>query len=390
MKTLYRYILESYDDSLRLSKNDKKKLLELDKEFGSLIVEFDKCQPYTKLLNFKEEIDKYIDSYDSAHHHYPKFKHDDSKFTEDKKQYFLDKASQLISRFKAFNNCYLSKFYIDRLNGITNEISSYEDHVSEKSTVDYTNDPLYIEALKVIEKHPYEAIDDDKRNIPADEVISRINDKLEEFGYEGWTCQKSDNEIIRVTVSLFDHCVKVSDHFKYSEEDIEGLIQHEAFTHVGRKYYGEQTGLELFKCGLSGRSSLDEGLAIWCSLNKVSKPKQNILFNCAMRYVICSQLPSSTFDGLVNTLQTMAPKMKFEKVVSVIGRCLREFDNISNDNLRLGCYGDDRMYFKGYMFVKGLSDEERDDALRYNIGIKDFDSLDTIKKFLKINGFTHQ
>lgn len=384
MISLKEYIInESFDDMLKLSEIDKKKLIELDKKFGELIVKFDECQPFTKLLNFNEEINKYINSYNTKNRYYPNFKHNTSKYDKKTQQEFKDEVKFLITEFESFNQCYLSKFYIERLNGVNDCL----ENKNNNKDIYYLDDPIYIKALDIVKKHPYEKINEDKRNISADDVIKELNKKIKEFKYDGWECKKNDHNIIRVTVSLFDHCIYVSDNFKYSKEDIEGLIQHEAYTHVGRKYYGEKIGLELFKCGFRGRSSLDEGLAIWRSLNKVKKQKQNILFNCAMRYIICSQLQYSTFDGLVDLLQKMAPEMKFEKVVNVIGRCLREFEKIDNDNLHNGYYGDDRTYLRGYLFVDKLSDAERDDVLKYNIGIKHFDSLPTIKKFLKINKF---
>ena len=61
--------------------------------------------------------------------------------------------------------------------------------------------------------------------------------------------------------------VNINSKAKFSEEDIDGLIAHEIKGHVGRRFYGKETGLWLFAYGLDGSSTYDEGLAVWNSIN---------------------------------------------------------------------------------------------------------------------------
>ena len=52
-----------------------------------------------------------------------------------------------------------------------------------------------------------------------------------------------------------------------------------------------------------------------------------------------------------------------------------------------GGNGEDMSYFCGYQIVKKMTDKERDDILKYNIGPDQIKDLPEIKKFLKINKF---
>ena len=53
----------------------------------------------------------------------------------------------------------------------------------------------------------------------------------------------------------------------------------------------------------------------------------------------------------------------------------------------IGGNGDDMSYFVGYQIVKNMTDAERDDILKYNIGPDQIKDLPDIKKFLKLNKF---
>jgi hypothetical protein len=45
-------------------------------------------------------------------------------------------------------------------------------------------------------------------------------------------------------------------------------------------------------------------------------------------------------------------------------------------------------YLLGYLMVKDMSEEERDDLIKYNIGPGQIKDLPLIKEFFKVNKFT--
>jgi hypothetical protein len=53
----------------------------------------------------------------------------------------------------------------------------------------------------------------------------------------------------------------------------------------------------------------------------------------------------------------------------------------------MGGNGDDMSYFVGYQMVKDMTDAERDDILKYNIGPNQIKDLPKIKEFFKLNKF---
>ena len=53
----------------------------------------------------------------------------------------------------------------------------------------------------------------------------------------------------------------------------------------------------------------------------------------------------------------------------------------------LGGSVDDADYFYGYMLVKRMDKSERENILKYNVGVEQLYDIDNIKKFLDINKF---
>jgi hypothetical protein len=176
--------------------------------------------------------------------------------------------------------------------------------------------------------------------------------------------------------------VRVNPDAMFSMTDIEGLYQHELCGHVGRRYYGYQTGLNLFVIGLPESNTYDEGLAIWNSINNVKTPKPNIMFNIAIKAIITYHLYDMDFCELFDFIQDLVPNMSDKTLFRSIVRLKRGVGDckIYGGALESG-------YFKGYNLVSVMTDEERDDILKYNIGPDQMDDLDNIKAFLEVNEF---
>lgn len=135
--------------------------------------------------------------------------------------------------------------------------------------------------------------------------------------------------------------------------------------------------------GLRWRNTLDEGLAIWNSLHKVKVVKPNVRFNIALKTIVAYYLDKKDFCELFDMCKTLAPNLPDDSLFANLVRFKREFQDCS----LIGGNGDDQSYFCGYQIVKSMTDSERDDILKYNIGPDQISELPDIKKFLSLNTF---
>ena len=125
----------------------------------------------------------------------------------------------------------------------------------------------------------------------------------------------------------------------------------------------------------------DEGLAIWKSLD-VKNPKPNILFNISLFVIITYNLDKMNFAELF-TLIRDTYKIDDQTAYSKVARCKRYCADTSV------LFGDayEHEYLAGYLDVEKMNDQQRDDILKYNIGLRQLKELPKIKKFLDVNGF---
>ena len=124
MENLYNFILENFDDSLKLSNQDKTRLVELDNKFNELADIYEKEHiHYANITNMDEAIDSVLtavknnDKKFKLHLDYEKSNIENDKWCED----FIDKINKLKIDFIDLN-CYLTKFYIYRINKIIEQI----------------------------------------------------------------------------------------------------------------------------------------------------------------------------------------------------------------------------------------------------------------------------
>lgn len=80
MKTLYKYIIEN--NPMKLSNDNKNKLLLLDKEFGKLISMYREDRNWKDVLNIDEEYEKFMGARKSGIKYYPQLKMHPNKFSE--------------------------------------------------------------------------------------------------------------------------------------------------------------------------------------------------------------------------------------------------------------------------------------------------------------------
>lgn len=381
MNDLKTYISESVS-GFRLSEQDKARLLELDREYNVVCETYQRDRNSKDILNLEEECEKFLKAREKGEKYFPKLRQEQNKFSTDG---ILERIDNLIVEFYRFN-CPMSKYYIQLLEPMRMKVlfslyperylQWYLNYMAQKPSMEN-----YKKAMDTIKEHPYEPVDDSDRNIPAKDAAKMIQQHIDKLGY-GWEVDFNENMIPRMAVSA-NKKMYINPNAKFSETDIEGLKAHEVEGHIGRRYYGLKTGLYLFLYGLLWRNDLDEGLAVWNSLNKVDKVKPNVMFNIALKTIIAYHLSDMDFCELFDYCKSMAKDIPDESLFKALSRFKKEIQDCSI----MGGNGDDHSYFCGLQIVDAMDDKGREDILKYNIGPGQISELPDIKRFLELNKF---
>lgn len=373
------YLFES--NSIYTLKPDvKTKLLELDEKYHKLTEKFRTKYVATTCSNLREEFDKFMSAKNMGQKYYPQLEIENSNV--DNK--LIENFEKLKDEFKEIrDDCYIVKFYLEKIEGMLEGLDLRKkletgDYIKpDKNPVDKS---LYEEALECVKNNPYKKPDfKNDRNIESDKCLEEIEDALDELGYN-FEVQIDDNMLPRMNVKMGR--VNVNRTARFSEDDIEGLIAHEIKGHVGRRYYGKETGLWLFAYGLQSSSTYDEGLAVWNSLNLVKHKKDNVMFNIAMKTCVSYLMFEMDFCDLFDWVKKKAPTMTDYTAFKIIVRPRRR-----NKDCEIKSGEPMTTYFKGYNMVKDMDNKMRDDILHYNIGPNQIFELENIKEFLKVNKF---
>lgn len=381
MKNFKDYLIESLNN-MKMKEKDVEKLLKLDREYGEIFDTFRHDRNDKDVLNLEEECEKFLNARKNGIKYFPYIELEPHKFATDG---LLGRVERLLVEFKNFN-CPLSKYYIEILEPMVYKIKHvlepekycawYVEYQAQKPTL-----KNYELAMQMLKENPYEDVDKSERDIDGTVAAKMIQKHIDEKGY-GWKVKLNKNMVPRMNVDT-NRTMNVNPNAKFSETDIEGLKAHEVDGHIGRRYYGLKTGLNLFLYGLLWRNTLDEGLAIWNSLNKVEKVKPNVKFNIALKTIIAYHLKEMDFCELFDYCKELAPNMPDKSLFSTLVRFKREVQDCSIK----GGNGDDQSYFCGYQIVDSMTDEERDDILKYNVGPTQICEIPMIKAFLDANKF---
>lgn len=385
IKTFDQYLRDKY---FKLSEKDKEYLLELDRKYGELAIIFRKEFRAKNVMNLEDEFNKFIEHKKVGEKYFPKLDLEQIESSVDIKAEF----EELLTKFENFSS-FISKFYVEKIKGFLNSIALSEKYKQMSESGEYNEKDMkkdrsgsfpslaeYNYALQIINDYPYEVVKKGVRDIDAEGAAKLFQKKIDELGYE-YKVKLVKGMLPRVNVTP-EGIVRVNPEAMFSMTDIEGLYQHELCGHVGRRYYGYKTGLNLFVIGLPESNTYDEGLAIWNSINNVKTPKPNIMFNIAIKAIISYHLYDMDFCELFDFIQELVPDMSDKTLFRSIVRLKRGVGDckIYGGALESG-------YFKGFNLVSVMSDEERDDILKYNIGPDQMNDLDNIKAFLEVNEF---
>ena len=385
IKTFDQYLKDKY---FKLNEKDKEYLLELDKKYGELAIIFRKEFRAKNVMNLDAEFEKFIEHKKVGEKYFPKLDLEQIESSIDIKA----ELKELLVKFENFSS-FISKFYIEKIKGFLYSINRYEKWKKMSESGEYGEKSMnkdrdgsfptlaeYNYALKIINDYPFEVVKKGVRNIDAEGAAKLFQKKLDELGYD-YKVKLVKGMLPRVNVTP-EGVVRVNPDAMFSMTDIEGLYQHELCGHVGRRYYGYQTGLHLFVIGLPESNTYDEGLAVWNSVNNVKTPKPNIMFNIALKAIITYHLYDMDFCELFDYIHGLVPNMSDKTLFRSIVRLKR---GVGDCRLYGGAL--ESGYFKGYNLVSVMTDEERDDILKYNIGPDQMGDLDNIKTFLEVNKF---
>lgn len=393
------FILENInnyiDDKLKLSKENKSKFIKLDKRYGDIMnVYHEQKSHFQNITNMSELVSRYkkhLRNHDDYNLTFDKLEYEKSDWSDSHKyKTFIDEVTQLLDEFNNFGECYLSKYYIEKLEIIKKNVEYVHEYINGDRKLPKNfyrpSKEIYDTALKYLKENPLIDIkklgknnSDYERNISAKDVKKTMEDEIEKHGYD-WDVELDDNLVPRMSVKTYNK-VLINNHSNFSKVDINSLIRHEINTHVARKNNGLKTNLNLFLYGLHGAGKYDEGMAIYNSLDKSPKPKPNILFYISKKIVILKHIFDMSTDELVEKIMKLTNSNVENAIVGII-RAMRIV--FWNKNYAASI---DNSYLCGYEEIKKMDDSSRAELLKYNIGPDQLYDLNTIKDFLKINNF---
>lgn len=386
MKSLFQYIKESYNDILKLSNEEIQELLDLDLEYGKLMLISRYEVVAREILNADEEWEKFEQIHIvDGQEYYPVIKHKEMKY----EKYDLEnRTKELIGKFSHIS-CFLKKYYIENLNSILAKIEyirnlDSDDYEMAEEKIRNFDDKTVEYALKVIQDTKDTSMPNDKRYeriMTGNVVKEKIQKALDELGYD-WKIIENNEMAPRMGVNP-EKTFRIRTTAKFSEVDIESLIAHEIKAHVRKRYEGYKHGLFLFVFGLSGKNIFDEGMAIWNSLNLIEHPKPYALFKICFSYIVCYHLSKYDFCEAFDRIKLLcegkgvSDKLIFKQIM----RSKRS--TIRTD--RLGYWSGDIDYLRGYLLVDKMSTEEREKLIQWNIGPEQYYNISVFEDFFRYN-----
>lgn len=390
-KSLFKHD-SKYSPSYKMTDDEKNRLLELDRDFGKFFKFFRRKWTTTESTNNDEEWVKFKAAKDKGEKYYPQIE----LYKDELPMSFLDWGRRLKHQFEQFP-CYLSRFYVETIDYIYKQaVGSIYRKMGHKDGVPILNsifcpkvsEENYRLAWEMLDEHPYRDVRDDQK-YTAKDIIPMMQEHIDKCGFK-YKALLNSHMIARQNVQ--PHCpeLRISSTAHFSEVDVASLKVHEVEIHIGRRHYGFMTGLNLFVDGLPERNTLDEGLAIYQSLNyNPLGVKPNLQFEIAVKTVIGYHIMDMDFheiyDMLLPKLRTEENKKNIEKVIFMN---LMRFKRVVQDcKLPGGDALSEEDYFCGYQLIKKMSKKQKDDVLKWNVGPQHLKDIPDLKKFFKTNKF---
>ena len=390
-KSLFKH-KSKYSPSYKMTDEEKTRLIELDKEFGDYFRHFREHWTPTESTNVEQEWVKFKKAKDKGEKYYPQIK----LYKDELDRSFLEWSRRLKNKFEVFP-CYLSRFYVDTIDYVYHQaVGAVYRREGDPIGVDILNTVLcpkvseenYKAAWKMLEENPYRDVRDEQ-NYNAKDIIPMMQEHIDKCGFS-YKAVLNDHMIARQNVQPHVPELRINSSAVFSDIDVASLKVHEVEVHIGRRHYGFMTGLNLFVDGLPERNTLDEGMAIFQSLNyNPLGVKPNLQFDIAIKTVMGYHMMDMDIHEIYDML---LPKLRNEQNKNVIERIifknLMRFKRIVQDS---SLYGGDAIseedYFCGYMMVKDLPKSLKTDIIKWNVGPKHIKDIPNLKKFFKVNKF---
>lgn len=381
MKPLYTYLTN--DTVHKLSKSERKKLLEIDSLYRELYTDYWNKWYDSGVINQKQEFKKFIDAKKNGDKYYPQL--EISLHYLDKT--FLDRCRILRTKCEQFK-CFLSKYYIGKIDEMYCQ-ANWAINPSKETMYELNNflcinisDDVYEEAMKMLKEHPWEDVSDEQ-TMDGPDVVPQLQQHIKKLGYE-YDAVLNDTLLARMKVLPNRPELQIKTSAKYSPIDVGSLKVHEVEVHCGRRYYGMQQGLYLMLDGLPGRNTLDEGMAIYNSIHMNPLGiKPNLFWKVAIKIYIAKHIDKD-FHELYEDIEKMCPTVPKLEIFENLLRFKRMLKDCSLPGGDCMIQSD---YFIGYQMIKNMDKKLRNDILHYNIGPNQIKDLDKIKKFFKLNKF---
>jgi len=382
MKNINNYISNSCVK--KLNEKEREKLISLDLEYKEIFLEFREHLDATDVMNAQEEWKKFKQARDKGEKYFPQFK----LVVDDIPSDFVLRCRKLVRKFEDFN-CYLSKFYVQRINEliIGAEYTTNRNSVTLDSFLSYfgskPTEQQYVDAVKMIKKHKWQNVKEDQHWRGAD-VVPMLQKHIDELNYD-YKATLNPCMVARMNVLPNVPALQIKTDAYFSDIDVESLKVHEVEVHCGRRYFGMEKGLYIMLDGFSHRNKLDEGLAIYNSIHKNPLGvKPNLFFCIAIKVIIGYHIYDKDFCELFDMLTEMCPEAPEFEIYKNIVRFKRI---LLDSSLKGGDVTSETDYLLGYSIVKNMSNKLKKDIIQYNIGPEHIKELPKLKKFFKINKF---
>ncbi len=325
-------------------------------------------QVYLTPLNFKEENNKFLDSYQSGKIYNPQYRYMSFKNSGES-----DNLDHIISYLKTDESS-ISEILLESVNSLSKEIVMYQTignniNFTESTICVYgrPNCDLLPVAIKELQNNL--AVDSKENEIGATSLADVIKRRLSVYGFS-WNVELLDNMASRVSVEPENRSVYINKYKNFTPNDIKRLIVHEIDTHVLRSENGRRVGFEVLASGTAGSLIHEEGLALYNEwLNNVQDVVTMRLY--AARFIACCNIHLSFYD-LFKMLISYGCSL--EQAMYVVSRIKR---GISDTSLP-GGFIKDYVYYQGFYDIKVFlaHHPEAYEELYYgSISTKDIDVL---------------
>lgn len=272
-----------------------------------------------------------------------------------------DKLIDSLSALRPDTSSLIGKLFADKISELKKEVYLLEaigdDDKFAQISQELYGEPdaaIFKKALEVVEKsNSLRERRKKKKKEPVlteKEVKKMIEDKLQAIGFDGRVKYVQEGPQ-KASVTKSGNVLKINTDFKFTKSKLIGTLAHEVDVHLKRAMKGAQKDFLIFSYGTAGYIEIEEGLAVWNKASELDSIQP--VRNAALMYISAYMNQYNSFTETYNFFR----KIGITKT-NAFNFTLRTKKGISNTN-NPGAFLKDSLYFKGYLKVSEMSDEER-------------------------------